>query len=170
MYRDVVKRKVQEIRAIGRERTGVDIDPIVTFEVRGTCAGKAFYLQNRVDFNETLLNREGERFVERTVVHEMAHLLAHKMAGFRRIAPHGTEWKRAMRILGAEDTARCHNYNLDGIKGTYAPRTKYVYACPCGVQVRMGDVRHRRTMLGQKVYVHACGNRLPPSLYTGKTV
>jgi SprT protein len=64
--------------------------------------------------------------IERTLRHELAHLLAQWRAGRRRIAPHGSEWRQACRDLGIADEARCHNLPFATKK--FAPR--FVYVCP----------------------------------------
>ena len=64
--------------------------------------------------------------IDRTLRHELAHLLAQWRVGRRRIAPHGSEWRQACRDLGIADEARCHN--LPFVTRTYAAR--YVYVCP----------------------------------------
>jgi predicted SprT family Zn-dependent metalloprotease len=64
--------------------------------------------------------------IDRTLRHELAHLLAQWRVGRRRIAPHGAEWRRACRDLGIADEARCHN--LPFAAKVYPPR--YVYRCP----------------------------------------
>jgi predicted SprT family Zn-dependent metalloprotease len=64
--------------------------------------------------------------VDRTLRHELAHLLAQWRVGRRRIAQHGSEWRHACRDLGIADEARCHN--LPFAAKTYAAR--YVYVCP----------------------------------------
>ena len=64
--------------------------------------------------------------IERTLRHELAHLLAQWRVGRRRIAPHGEEWRAACCDLGIADEARCHN--LPFAAKTHAPR--YVYRCP----------------------------------------
>ena len=64
--------------------------------------------------------------VDRTLRHELAHLLAQWRAGRRRIAPHGAEWRRACCDLGIADEARCHN--LPFAAKIYVPR--YLYRCP----------------------------------------
>jgi predicted SprT family Zn-dependent metalloprotease len=64
--------------------------------------------------------------VDRTLRHELAHLLAQSRVGRRRIAPHGTEWRQACRDLGIADEARCHN--LPFATKVYPPR--YLYRCP----------------------------------------
>ena len=64
--------------------------------------------------------------IDRTLRHELAHLLAQWRAGRRRTAPHGIEWRQACRDLGIANEARCHN--LPFAAKTYPPR--YVYRCP----------------------------------------
>jgi predicted SprT family Zn-dependent metalloprotease len=64
--------------------------------------------------------------VDRTLRHELAHLLAQWRAGRRRIAPHGPEWRQACRDLGIADEARCHN--LPFAAKSFRPR--FVYVCP----------------------------------------
>lgn len=78
-------------------------------------------------------SRKGERDlalghdeIDRTLRHELAHLLAQWRVGRRRIAPHGSEWRQACRDLGIADEARCHN--LPFASKTLPPR--YVYRCP----------------------------------------
>jgi predicted SprT family Zn-dependent metalloprotease len=64
--------------------------------------------------------------VDRTLRHELAHLLAQWRIGRRRITPHGVEWRQACRDLGIADETRCHT--LPFATKTYARR--YVYRCP----------------------------------------
>jgi SprT protein len=64
--------------------------------------------------------------IERTLRHELAHLLAQWRIGRRRIAPHGPEWREACRDLGIADEARCHN--LPFASKVLPPR--FVYRCP----------------------------------------
>lgn len=95
-----------------------------------TCAGRADYREKLVSLNPLLLsldsvNGHGSE-IDRTLRHELAHLLAQFRAGRRRIAPHGKEWRHACRDLGIADEARCHN--LPFATKAYSPR--YVYRCP----------------------------------------
>ncbi len=64
--------------------------------------------------------------IDRTLRHELAHLLAQWRVGRRRIAPHGEEWRQACRDLRIADEARCHN--LPFASKSFAPR--FVYRCP----------------------------------------
>ena len=89
-----------------------------------TCAGRADYREKLISLNPRLRDHGAE--VDRTLRHELAHLLAQWRIGRRRIAPHGIEWRQACRDLGIADEARCHN--LPFATKTYA--TRYVYRCP----------------------------------------
>jgi predicted SprT family Zn-dependent metalloprotease len=89
-----------------------------------TTAGLANYRDALVTLNPKLA-QFGDAEIDKTLRHELAHLLAHFRAGRRRIAPHGAEWKQACRDLGLPDEKRCHNLPL--------PRRniarKHVYRC-----------------------------------------
>jgi SprT protein len=67
--------------------------------------------------------------IERTLRHELAHLLAQFRVGRRRILPHGKEWRNACRDLGIAGEARCHNLPFP----TRTHTARFVYSCPnCG--------------------------------------
>lgn len=103
-------------------------------------AGTAYPLKTLICINPKLIPF-GDEEIERTFLHELAHLLAHARAGRRRIAPHGAEWQKACRDLGMADETRCHTLPL--------PRRKVVrrhlYRCPaCGKLVpRVKPIRHK---------------------------
>jgi predicted SprT family Zn-dependent metalloprotease len=91
-------------------------------------AGLAYPRQNLVKLNPRLCEF-GAAEIDRTLRHELAHLLAHHRAGRRRIAPHGPEWAQACRDLGLVDEQRCHDLPLPRRK--MPPR--HAYRCPhCG--------------------------------------
>lgn len=79
------------------------------------------------------LRQFGAEEIDRTLRHELAHILAHHRAGRRRISPHGPEWQKACRDLGLVDEKRCHDLPL--------PRRQmarpHIYRCPgCTMEVR----------------------------------
>jgi len=111
------------LRALGAEKLAREIR--VEWNPRlKTCAGRADYREKLISLNPLLQKHADE--VDRTLRHELAHLLAQFRVGRRRIAPHGIEWRRACRDLGIADEARCHN--LPFATKVYASR--YVYRCP----------------------------------------
>jgi predicted SprT family Zn-dependent metalloprotease len=89
-----------------------------------TCAGRADYREKLISLNPLLQNHGSE--IDRTLRHELAHLLAQFRVGRRRIAPHGPEWQQACIDLGIADEARCHD--LPFAAKVYQRR--YVYRCP----------------------------------------
>ena len=104
----------------------------------------------RPDQAAVLLNPRLKAFpseVDRTLRHELAHLLAFDRARGRRIAAHGTEWKRACADLGIPGESRCHTLPL--------PRRKvngrHLYRCPrCGFLLqRVRPIKPRRRLACQ---------------------
>src|SRR6266436_4014527 len=99
-----------------------------------TAAGRADFREKLISLNPLLCDHDlasvsrqsGSDEIDRTLRHELAHLLAQWRVGRRRIAPHGTEWRRACRDLGIADESRCHN--LPFASKSFPPR--YVYRCP----------------------------------------
>ncbi len=95
-------------------------------------AGTAYAGKSLINMNPRL-RVFGDDEVDRTLRHELAHLLAHHRAGRRRIAPHGREWQQACRDLGLTDEKRCHDLPL--------PRrqvnARHFYRCPgCATVLR----------------------------------
>jgi predicted SprT family Zn-dependent metalloprotease len=95
-------------------------------------AGLARIEASLITLNPRLLEF-GEEEIDRTLRHELAHLLAHFRAGRRRIAAHGREWRKACADLGVPGEARCHDLPL--------PRReqarRHIYVCPvCRKEVR----------------------------------
>lgn len=89
-----------------------------------TCAGRADYRSKLISLNPQLLHHPAE--IDRTLRHELAHILAQFRAGRRRILPHGVEWQQACHDLGISDEKRCHT--LPFAVKSYAAR--FVYRCP----------------------------------------
>lgn len=94
-------------------------------------AGYASFPAWRIELNPRLRDFEGQ--TERTLKHELAHLIAYHQAGRRRIDPHGTEWRAACAALGIPDEKACHHLPL--------PRSQQkrhlAYQCPaCGHVLR----------------------------------
>jgi SprT protein len=89
-----------------------------------TAAGRADYRQKLISLNPRLSEHPAE--IDRTLRHELAHLLAQFRAGRRRILPHGEEWREACRDLGIKGERRCHN--LPFPVRLYGAR--FVYRCP----------------------------------------
>ena len=89
-----------------------------------TAAGRADHRQKLISLNPRLVEHPAE--IDRTLRHELAHILAQFRAGRRRISPHGSEWQQACRDLGIASEKRCHTLPFPAKR--YPPR--FIYRCP----------------------------------------
>jgi Uncharacterized protein conserved in bacteria len=138
---DLESQARELLRALGADKLARKIRVEWNPRMR-SAAGRADYREKLISLNPLLLEggtRSPSAFsesssersihldeVDRTLRHELAHLLAQWRVGRRRIAPHGIEWREACRDLGIADEARCHN--LPFATKSFPPR--YVYRCP----------------------------------------
>ena len=94
-------------------------------------AGYASFPSWKVELNPKLQEFEGQ--VERTMRHELAHLVAYHRAGRRRIEPHGPEWQQACADLGIPGESARHRLPLPRRE----VKRNFTYACAhCGVLVQ----------------------------------
>jgi len=123
-----LEMKAREIlRALNAEELATEIH--VEWNARlFSAAGRADSRRNLVSLNPRLRDHDAAE-IERTLRHELAHLLAQNRAGRRRVSPHGAEWRTACRDLGIADEARCHTLPFP-----VKPRARrYLYRCArCG--------------------------------------
>ena len=90
-------------------------------------AGRAFYKGSKIELNPKLKNISEEE-VHRTLLHELAHLVAFHRYGTR-IAPHGAEWKQACAELGIPGETATHKLPLPSRR----MEKRWRYSCPvCG--------------------------------------
>ena len=138
-----MERQCKEwLTTLGLHEGSMKVKVIWNAKLRST-AGYAKWPSWQIELNPRLVDFEGQ--VERTLKHELAHLIAYARANRRRIEPHGAEWQRACADLGIPDESARHTLPL--------PRTtqtrKHIYRCPaCGLQVeRVRKFRQRTACL-----------------------
>lgn len=108
-----------------------------------TAAGRAFYDASRIELNPGLMKLseiDVPAEIDRTLRHELAHLVAFHRARGRKIAAHGSEWRQACADLGIPGESRCHTLPFE-------PRRiqkQFVYECPnCDTEIlRVRRFRH----------------------------
>ena len=90
-----------------------------------SCAGRAFWPQGLIQLNPLLKTIEQEE-IERTALHELAHLVAYERNPYRKIKGHGREWREA-----------CADVGIPGEKATHALalparsiKRRWRYQCP----------------------------------------
>jgi SprT protein len=93
-----------------------------------SAAGRADFRRQLVSLNPRLREHDAAE-IDRTLRHELAHLLAQFRVGRRRVAPHGTEWRKACRDLGIGDESRTHALPFPIQRRS----RRFLYQCPrCG--------------------------------------
>jgi len=110
-------------------------------------AGTALASKSLITLNPRLQDF-GPEEVDRTLRHELAHLLAHFRAGRRRIAAHGPEWQKACKDLGLHDEKRCHTLPLP--RRQMQPR--HFYRCLACAQ----ELRRVRPLRGKTACLACC--------------
>ena len=89
-----------------------------------TTAGLAHFQDSTIDLNPKLREFQPEE-PDRTMRHELAHLVAQFRAGKRRIRAHGPQWQQACAELGIPGENRCHDLPLQRRR----VRRKFAYQC-----------------------------------------
>jgi len=133
------------------------ISPRVSFKLKGRTAGKACISANEVRYNAVLLEENGEAFLKRTVPHEVAHIVAHKLADrdfIYRIKPHGEEWEAVMRDFGL-NSSRCHRYDTTNSRQPRKRSEVFEYKCSCRT-FKFTIIRHRRVLKGARYTCKSC--------------
>jgi SprT protein len=112
------------LSAVGASRIAIEVRVEWNPRLR-SCAGRADFQEKLVSLNPRL-SEYGAAEIDRTLRHELAHLLAQFRAGRRRILPHGREWRDACHDLAIGDERRCHNLPLPTRERT----RRFLYKCP----------------------------------------
>lgn len=133
--------------------------PQVSLDLRGQKAGVAYLQRNLLRFNEQLYRENHQHFLQQTVPHEVAHLLAQALYGDR-IRPHGREWQGLMTGLFGLPADRCHDYAVPQRR-----RTDYLYRCGCPEKIPFTPQRHALVRRGRRYSCRRCGDMLH---FTGK--
>ena len=119
-----LERKARELlRSLGAKRIATELRVEWNSRLK-TAAGRADHRQKLISLNPRLVEHPAE--IDRTLRHELAHILAQFRAGRRRISPHGSEWQQACRDLGIAGEKRCHTLPFPAKR--YVPR--FIYRCP----------------------------------------
>ena len=153
--KNLAMQKVEELRVKTLELFGMEIDPDISFDLRGMAAGQANCRENRIRLNRELLEKYTTDFIEQTVPHEFAHLVAYRKFGGR-IKPHGKEWRSVMIALGSEPR-RTHNYRVSPARRC----RRFLYQCNCaGKDYQLTSIRHNRIKKGIRYFCPKCKGEL----------
>jgi SprT protein len=125
----------------------------VKFSMNGrltSTAGRAFLEEGRLEFSKVLYAQNEEQFLNDTVPHELAHIVAYRVFGDR---GHGVHWKQVMNFLGFEAT-RCHSYAVQ----RRSSAKQYSYGCACeGKTHEVSAQRQAWINKGKRYACNTCG-------------
>ena len=88
-------------------------------------AGRATWPLGLIELNPRLIEISMEE-VRRTMLHELAHLVAYERWGNRRIQAHGPQWRKACRDLGIPGEKATHQLALP----SRTMKRRWRYVCP----------------------------------------
>ena len=128
--------------------------PRVTLDLKGQRAGVAYLARNLLRFNGQMYQDHTEDFLQQTVPHEAAHLIADAVFG-PRIRPHGPEWQGIMTELFGLPAKRCHDYPVQTRRVT-----RYLYQCGCPAPIPFTAQRHAWVARGRRYQCRRCGDML----------
>lgn len=142
--------------------------PEIKFDIRSShLAGQYRYRDNKhiIRLNQTFLNLYKEKYINRTVIHEIAHYIKRKINPYDR--PHGYVWKRIMMSF-EKDPTRCwdNEYDKTLIQSNAPVRKKrnvvrYHYKCSCANHF-ISQTKYNRIIRGTKYYCHRCREEIKP--------
>jgi len=159
MSEQTVINKVEYYLSVASRAYGQDFEiPLICFALTGKTAGYYKRLHDGsciLNFNRLLLEQQTRDFIDRTVPHEVAHLVAYQVFGSH-IRPHGSEWKAVMRLFNA-DASRCHNYDVS--KVSTRKYRRYAYECSCRSH-QLTSIRHNRVLSGYRYVCKSCKQQL----------
>lgn len=121
---DILQSSMDRLEELAGDQFAGQVNVVWNKRMRST-AGRAFWPECRIELNPKLVNISLEE-VRRTLLHELAHLLAYHRCGRRRIAPHGVEWQQACADLGIPGESARHTLPLPRRE----QKKKWRYTCP----------------------------------------
>ena len=166
-----VTRRIEECIVIANKKYGRTFDfPTVKYTKRGTTAGTANDGTYTINLNPVLLMENLDTFIDRTVVHEFAHLVDGLVNSWTRDTSirmtsrgysrtkrtvHGPSWKAIMVLSGA-DPSRCHSYDVTNarVKGRRAHAApKHIWKCGCGGgEIKLTAKNHKKQLAAAPGY------------------
>ena len=145
------------------KKAGVSLPKVnIAYDINSArLGGQANYSKNLIRINPVFLNTYTDDYIENTVGHEAAHLIARAKYG-RMISAHGPEWKRTMRELGLQPD-RCHSYKVpDAIKQNVGKQVrKHECTCDrCGEKFQVGPKVRSKLERGYTYKHNRCGGTI----------
>ncbi len=170
---EAIAQKEKALRKIVEKRHGAGSAPAITVQydlnssrALGTyqlklVAGKKTHL---IRLNAALLNELKEKYIEDVFVHEYAHAAVQhylgSMQGWRRIMPHGAEFKSYCYAFGIDGGATTSVASgAKALKASGRQTSKHSYTCGCQ-EFQLSTQRHNKILRGATYTCRKCGCKL----------
>ena len=139
MYEEQIQERLMTLNQAAYDHWGYDLDsPTLTWDLRGTVGGQAYLNQNMISINVEALKKYTKKYIEQTIGHEFAHLVAYKSLSHRW---HGRPWAKVMKSFDLFPD-RCHDYDLTPAR---VVKRQYLYQCDkCGQEFQLTAIRHNK--------------------------
>jgi len=154
-----VRENYPKVKVPGDNTTFSLLFDVNSVRVAGWAISKPAKRYMAIRLHRRALEEYGDDFINRTLVHEFAHILQY--CNCSNSQPHGREFKMFMRLLGGS-TKRCHSYNLRALVPEKVRKTAktFSYKCQCRTH-EISTIRHNRVLSGKATYCCAnCNSQL----------
>lgn len=159
--KQVVEQTVRHYINMAEKQHGRTFEmPTIEYFHKGRKAGHAKSWLWTVGFNTGLLEDNLQRYMVRTIPHEVAHLVVYAVHGqlFKngKRDSHGEKFKAQMDAFGCENT-RCHTMDTSKVSQKKRKTTKHPVKCTCcDWSGEIGTIRKNKMLRGT-LYTHRGG-------------
>jgi len=133
----------------------------VRFDLSGKSSGMFVVRQGKahIRYNEIIFSSYFEDSITNTVAHEVAHYVVYSMHKWKRVKPHGAEWKSVMAMFGVPaDVTSKYDISLLPLK----QQRRHGYVCDC-MSHQLSTTRHNKVQ--NKKTVYHCKKCMQPLRY-----
>jgi len=164
--KSLVDKKIQEMIKFSKDKWDIDVKVNISYSLNSSkTVGCYIYDTRTINLNLDLLNEYKELYISETVVHEFCHALVHNKFpnhrnGYRKVMPHGKEFKAFSSWFGLEGKATTSSYKDSKTIKPKRKRVTFKYSCGCKTH-ELSSIRHNRVLnKGVKYYCTQCNNSL----------
>lgn len=157
---DIIKEGVAKAEAHYGRKFAM---PTIVYTKGGArVAGTANGPTNRINLNPDIMMLNLEAFIERTPLHELAHLIDYQVnpenhqrgivmtnsGRFKREKRdvHGYAWQQVAVVCGLKNPTRCHSYDTTALKRVKIGGGTWGCSCGCGKKCTVGAKIHNQLL------------------------
>lgn len=130
----------------------------ISFDLTGSSAGRLIaHIKPgtyHIKYNRLMLEEHPEHVLQKTVPHEVAHLVAYQVHG-PKIAPHGKEWKAIMSEVFCVVPQAKHRLDISRVTNNC-----FVYKCACPDEIHVTKRMHAKILRGTPYKCKLCDSRI----------